>query len=129
EAEWEYACRAGTVTSRPHGGGDDLLDRYGWYARNARGHAARVGSLKPNDVGMFDMLGNAWEWGHDALAPYPAGPEDAEQPGTVLTARPRVLRGGGIFSAASDLRSARRVGFHPQAPFGLAGFRVARTWR
>ena len=127
EAEWEYACRAGTVTSRPYGGGDDLLDRYGWYAR---GRAVRVGSLKPNDLGMFDMLGNAWEWCHDAVAPYPPGPiEDREQPGPVTAARERVLRGGGFFSAASDLRSARRIGFPPQVPFGQGGFRVARTWR
>ena len=130
EAEWEYACRAGTVTSRPHGGGADLLDHYGWYARNARGRAVRVGSLKPNDLGLFDMLGNAWEWCHDALAPYPAGPaEDHEQPGAVTAARERVLRGGGLFSAAPELRSAHRFGFHPQVPFSLAGFRVARTWR
>src|SRR5262249_12604334 len=113
-----------------YGGGDDLLDHYGWYARNAPGRAARVGSLKPNDLGLFDMLGNAWEWCHDARAPYPPGPgEDRERPGAVTGAQGRVLRGGGFFSAAADLRSAHRFGFHPQAPFGLAGFRVARTWR
>jgi formylglycine-generating enzyme required for sulfatase activity len=127
EAEWEYACRAGTVTSRPYGGGDNLLDHYGWYARS---RAARVGSLKPNDLGMFDMLGNAWEWCHDARASYPSGPaEDREQPGPVTAAQERVLRGGGFFSAAPDLRSAHRIGVHPQVPSSLAGFRVARTWR
>src|SRR5205085_12351662 len=130
ESEWESACRTGTVTSRPHGGGDDLLDHYGWYARNARGRAVRVGSLKPNDLGMFDMLGNAWEWCHDALAQYPQGPaEDREQPGPVLAAQGRVLRGGGFFSAAPELRSARPLGFHPQVSFSLAGFRVAPTRR
>jgi formylglycine-generating enzyme required for sulfatase activity len=130
EAEWEYACRAGTGTSRPYGGGDDLLDHYGWYAGNARGRAARVGSLKPNDVGMFDMLGNAWEWCHDALAEYPPGPaEDPEQSGAVTAARERVLRGGDFFSAAPDLRSAYRFGSPPQGSFNRAGFRVARTWR
>jgi formylglycine-generating enzyme required for sulfatase activity len=127
DAEWEYACRAGSVTSRPHGGGDDLLDHYGWYARNAPGRAVRVGSLKPNDLGMFDMLGNAWEWCHDAVAPYPAGPEDGEQPGAVLAAQERVLRGGGFSSATAELRSAHRWGFHPHVSFSQAGFRVART--
>jgi sulfatase modifying factor 1 len=87
-----------------------------------------VGSLKPNDLGMFDMLGNAWEWCHDALAPYPAGPaEDPEQAGPVLAAQERVLRGGGFFSAAPELRAAHRIKWHPQTSFGQAGFRVART--
>jgi formylglycine-generating enzyme required for sulfatase activity len=86
-----------------------------------------VGSLKPNDLGMFDMLGNAWEWCHDALVPYPAGPEDPERTAPVLATQPRVLRGGGIFSAAPELRSAQRFGFHPQVPFSQGGFRVART--
>jgi formylglycine-generating enzyme required for sulfatase activity len=129
EAEWEYACRAGAVTSRPHGGGGKLLDYYAWHVGNSRGRAGRVGSLKPNDFGLFDMLGNAWEWCHDALAPYPPGPaEDRERPGAVTTTQGRVLRGGGFFSEAPELRSAGRLGFAPQAPFGLAGFRVARTW-
>src|SRR5262245_1701910 len=121
EAEWEYACRAGTTTSRPYGGGDDLLDHYGWYGRNAGGGANPVGSLKPNDLGMFDMLGNAWEWCHDALVPVRSGP--------VTATDPRVLRGGGFYSKPSDLRSDRRIGFHPQVAFGEGGFRVARTWR
>ncbi|HVK16473.1 MAG TPA: SUMF1/EgtB/PvdO family nonheme iron enzyme [Fimbriiglobus sp.] len=130
EAEWEYACRAGTVTSRPYGGGDDLLEHYGWYARNARGRAGRVGSLKPNDLGMFDMLGNAWEWCHDPLASYlPRPAADQEQQVPVTAAHERVLRGGGFFSAAPDLRSAHRIGSPPHVPFSLAGFRVARTWR
>jgi formylglycine-generating enzyme required for sulfatase activity len=132
EAEWEYACRAGAVTSRPYGSGDKLLDHYAWHVDNSRGRAERVGSLKPNDFGLFDMLGNAWEWCHDAYAAYPPGPgpvEDREQPGKILASQARVLRGGGFFSTASELRSAHRFGWPPQAPFGLAGFRVARTWR
>jgi eukaryotic-like serine/threonine-protein kinase len=130
EAEWEYACRAGTTTSRPYGGGEDLLVHYSWYDRNAGSRAMRVGSRKPNDRGLFDMLGNAWEWCHDALVEYrPGTVEDREQPGPVSATQPHVLRGGGFFSTASDLRSARRIGLFPQVPFGQGGFRVARTWR
>jgi eukaryotic-like serine/threonine-protein kinase len=128
EAEWEYACRAGAITSRPYGMAEALLDRYARYDRNGFGRVGRVGSLKPNDLGMFDMLGNAWEWCHDAMAPYPAErADDFEQPGSVLATQPRVLRGGGFFSGASELRSAQRREWHPQTSFGEAGFRVART--
>jgi formylglycine-generating enzyme required for sulfatase activity len=127
EAEWEYACRAGAVTSRPYGSADALLDRYARYDRNSHSRAARVGSLKPNDLGMFDMLGNAWEWCHDAMAPCPAGPEHREPPGRVRAAEPRVLRGGGFFSAAPELRAAHRIESPPQATRSEAGFRVART--
>ena len=130
EAEWEDACRAGAVTSRPYGGSDDLLGDYARHVGNSRGRAGRVGSLKPNDLGMFDMLGNAWEWCHDALGPYPPGlAEDRSRPEVVDAAHQRVLRGGGFFSAAPELRSAHRFGFQPQVPFSLAGFRVARTSR
>jgi len=128
EAEWEHACRAGAVTSRSYGSADALLGRYAQHDRNSAGRATRVGSLKPNDLGMFDMLGNAWEWCHDAMMPYPAGPaDDEEQPGPVLAVQPRVLRGGGFFSGADELRSAHRHEWHPHTSFGQAGFRVART--
>jgi formylglycine-generating enzyme required for sulfatase activity len=126
EAEWEYACRAGALTSRPFG--DGLLERYARHDRNGFSRTGRVGSLKPNDLGLFDMLGNAWEWCHDARMPYSAA-GDPERAETVTTAQQRVLRGGGFFSAAPDLRSARRIGFYPQVPFDQGGFRVARTWR
>src|SRR5262249_3349367 len=57
EAEWECACRAGTVTSRHYGHCDDLLEKYGWYIKNAPDRTSPVGSLKPNDWGLFDMHG------------------------------------------------------------------------
>jgi formylglycine-generating enzyme required for sulfatase activity len=128
EAEWEYACRAGAGTSRPYGSAEALLGRYARYDRNGYGRAARVGSLKPNDLGLFDMLGNSWEWCHDAWAPYPAGPvEDREQSGPVVAEKPRVLRGGGFQSAAAQLRAAHRIELHPHESFSQAGFRMART--
>ena len=62
EAEWEYACRAGAVTSRSYGHSLDLLDAYARYQANSKGHAWMCGSLLPNDLGLFDMLGNEYEW-------------------------------------------------------------------
>src|SRR5262249_30276300 len=62
EAEWEYACRAGAATSRYYGQSEELLDRYAWSMANAGNRARPVGSLLPNDLGLFDLLGGAWEY-------------------------------------------------------------------
>ena len=67
EAEWEYACRAGAVTSRYYGHSIDLLDAYAWYQANSKDHAWPCGSLFPNDLGLFDMLGNVYEWCQDSI--------------------------------------------------------------
>src|SRR5262245_1345776 len=113
----------------PYGIGDALLKHYARYDPNGHGRAGPVGSLKPNDLGLFDMLGNAREWCHDALAPYPVGPAmDVEQPGRVGAEKPRVLRGGSFLSVAPELRAAHRIGCQPQVLFSQAGFRVARTY-
>ena len=65
EREWEYACRAGSQTSRPHGASEAFLVDYAWFLPNATKRAHPVGGLKPNDLGLFDMLGNAFEWTED----------------------------------------------------------------
>jgi formylglycine-generating enzyme required for sulfatase activity len=65
EAEWEYACRSGTITSRYYGASTDLLSLYARWQGNSREHAWACGSLLPNDLGLFDMLGNEFEWVHD----------------------------------------------------------------
>src|SRR5690242_12437101 len=67
EAEWEYACRAGSITSRYYGQSPNLDDHYAWTVRLALGRGTTpVGRFKPNDLGMFDMMGNIMEWIHDA---------------------------------------------------------------
>ena len=71
EAEWEYTCRAGAVTSRYYGNSIDLLDAYARYQANSKDHAWRCGSLFPNDLGLFDMLGNMYEWCQDSVVCLP----------------------------------------------------------
>ncbi|HKA08201.1 MAG TPA: formylglycine-generating enzyme family protein, partial [Gemmataceae bacterium] len=73
EAEWEYCCRAGTSTARYYGRSEELLPKYAWSLRNAKEHAWPVGSLKPNDFGLFDMHGNAWSWCSDSYLHYKPG--------------------------------------------------------
>ena len=65
EAEWEFAGRSGSVAARHYGRGEDLLPRYGWFQKNAEGQTWPVGRLRPNDLGLFDALGNAQEWTED----------------------------------------------------------------
>ncbi|MCI0460658.1 MAG: formylglycine-generating enzyme family protein [Gemmataceae bacterium] len=134
EAEWEYACRAGAVTSRHYGVTEDLLPKYACYAGNARGRTQPVGRGKPNDSGLFDMYGNAWEWCQDALLPYPSSSreqvlEDREDPNAITGSVNRVLRGGSFASPAAEVRSACRFELPPTIPRNLAGLRVARTHR
>jgi formylglycine-generating enzyme required for sulfatase activity/tRNA A-37 threonylcarbamoyl transferase component Bud32 len=70
EAEWEYACRAGAVTSRSYGETAELLDKYGWYYDNAHARTRPVGSKKPNDLGLFDVHGNLYTWCQERYRDY-----------------------------------------------------------
>lgn len=133
EAEWEYACRAGTVTSRYYGQSDGLLEKYAWYIRNSRGETQSVGLLKPNDFGLSDMLGNALEWCHDcywasASDGTEAANEDVNSSRVIRDRDPRVLRGGSFKSFPSTVRSDDRQHTGPDYADGIyIGFRVART--
>ena len=72
EAEWEFACRSGAMTSHYHGLSVDLLEGYARYQVNSKEHAWACGSLRPNELGLFDMLGNMYEWVQDEHRSYKA---------------------------------------------------------
>jgi formylglycine-generating enzyme required for sulfatase activity len=135
EAEWEYACRAGAVTSRHYGETEELLARYGRYLKNSGERTWPVGSRMPNDLGLFDMHGNVYSWCQETyLGDYPTTKseeiiEDKEDICTINVQKSRVLRGGSFSDRASLVRSAHRGRDVPTDRALDVGFRPARTHR
>ena len=131
EAEWEYACRAGTVTRFYWGDSEEpeVLDRYCWYWGNSEGASRPVGLLEPNTWGLYDMSGNVLEWCHDTWNPdHEGAPPDGsfrEDPDVPF----RVVRGGGHRSDPSGCRSAYRFSYGQLVRSMATGFRVARVPR
>jgi serine/threonine protein kinase/formylglycine-generating enzyme required for sulfatase activity len=134
EAEWEYACRADTVTARYYGESEELLAKYGWYTGNSNSRTWPVASLKPNDLGLFDMHGHVWCWCQESYKEYPPSQggkavEDKEDALSVNDREYRVMRGGSFDFIKEDLRSANRHHNVPTDHDFNMGFRVARTIR
>jgi serine/threonine protein kinase/formylglycine-generating enzyme required for sulfatase activity len=132
EAEWEYACRAGTFTTRYFGSAQDLLDRYAWFQDNAGNRAWPVGQLKPNDFGLFDALGNTWQWCQESWDKAAARSKeksvrDTEDTEPVSDKKYRPARGGGFGNAGGEVRCASRDKYYPFMVNEAIGFRVART--
>jgi len=108
EAEWEYACRAGTTTDWSHGNDSATLGEYAWYLANADRQTHPVGEKKPNAWGLYDMHGNVWEWVADwySAGYYASSPR--EDPPGPAGGDNRLLRGGGWYLDGSFARSASR---------------------
>jgi formylglycine-generating enzyme required for sulfatase activity len=128
EAEWELACRAGSVTPWSMGEAVDLLRRYAWYAANSPGRSRPVGSLRPNDLGLFDLHGNAWEWCNNRHEEF-TDIRDRNTDDKVDNKGSRSLRGGGFAYYPLNLRSASRYWNLPAVRYQIFGFRPARTFR
>ncbi|MBU6239527.1 MAG: SUMF1/EgtB/PvdO family nonheme iron enzyme, partial [Planctomycetes bacterium] len=133
EAEWEYACRAGSSTARPYGETKELLTRNAWYADNSGTQfALPVGSMRPNDFGLFDMLGNIWEWNHQEYYSYPLSRNaTSNSSGNLIVPkdRPRLLRGGSFDVQALAVRSSDRILYQPGVRSNHFGLRASRTYR
>ncbi len=124
EAEWEYACRANTVTEYAMGDDESLPKKYGVYAAS---QTEICGSRLPNGWGVFDCHGNVFEWCHDWYGPY--GSEEAvSDPIGPARGNSRVMRGGSFDNVAPDLRSALRYVNNPDIRIIYYGFRPARTY-
>lgn len=112
EAEWEYACRAGTTGDHP-GGDAQSLGRLAWFAGNAGKKTHPTGTRKPNAWGLFDMMGNVAEWCNDVYAPGHGSPDPVVDPRGPSDGEQYVLRGGSWASSADGLRASGRVGENP----------------
>jgi len=124
EAEWEYACRAGTQTRYCDGNSESDLARVGWYRLNSDGSTHPVGLKEPNAWGLYDMHGNVWEWCNDWMSNYrrlgnrnPTGPRFGYS---------RILRGGGWHYSAVGCNGAYRHRSRPDFKISAVGFRIAR---
>ena len=124
EAEWEYAARAGTQTKYYFGNDAGLLGDYAWYSSNSGSVAHTVGQKKPNAWGLYDMLGNVWEWCQDWYGSYPSQPVTDPQ-GPSSGSYP-ILRGGSWYFDARDARVSGRDYLNPGFRHSLVGVRCVR---
>ncbi len=124
EAQWEYACRAGSTGRFCFGDSDPRLGHYAWYDANSGRETHGVGGKRPNAWGLYDMHGHVWEWCQDA---WHESYNDALDDGSARKAKrgtPRVVRGGSWDSDARDCRSAYRNYLTPDNRYHFVGFRV-----
>jgi formylglycine-generating enzyme required for sulfatase activity len=130
EAEWEYACRAGTQTRFYFGDDAAKLGDYGWYHENSGSKTHPVGQKKPNDWGLYDMSGNVWEWCEDPWHDsYADKPENIKNNGNVIWSSSntslRVRRGGSWGSNSRICRSADRLRLNADVRAHAFGCRMA----
>ncbi len=144
EAEWEYACRAGSSSLYFFGNNEKELEKYAWYNKNSKKAYHKVGQLKPNAWGLYDMLGNVAEWVLDQYDEnyFTKMTDVKNDPELIPSSRhPKLLKGGSYANEATELRCANRTKWLPEwnrrdpqipkskwwltdAPF--AGFRIIR---
>jgi formylglycine-generating enzyme required for sulfatase activity len=126
EAEWEYACRAGTQSRYFFGDDESKLDEYAWYAKNSGRKTHPVGKKKPNPWGLYDMHGNVWEWVQDEWhESYNGSPSNgsAWEDGNSSN---RVSRGCSWYCDIDFCRPAARFSREPDSRFANLGFRLVR---
>jgi formylglycine-generating enzyme required for sulfatase activity len=127
EAEWEFACRAGTQTPFYNGSTDDSsLGSIAWYADNSPDGTHAVGGRAANGFGLHDMLGNVWEWVHDRWSGYPSTPQVNPSTPPGGSQLDRVFRGGDWTSGSGVTRASFRTPIQPGLSSSV-GFRIAMS--
>ena len=132
EAEWEYACRAGSLTSRPYGQSGDLFRKFAWLQTRTDEvpYCSPVGVFKPNDYGLSDMLGNVVEWTQDRFTnEFELGTLRHDVEGPILIGEHKLALRGMSYrgTSANKHSSARSNSLHPSSTSHLTGFRIVRT--
>jgi len=132
EAEWEFACRAGSATEYFFGDTPSKLGEYAWFEKNSGGRPHPVGQKRPNALGLYDICGNVWQWCNDfyAVDYYPQAPR--ENPRGPKTAQTKVVRGGAWRFSDDNCRAGYRYNENPgyaDVCFGydIYGFRCVRN--
>ena len=127
EAEWEYACRAGTTTAFSFGDVEHDMGKYAWFVDNSGNTTQAVGEKLPNGWGLYDMYGNVWEWCSDNRAvDYPKGA--VTDPVGPSIGSSRVYRGGSFVYDAAFCRTAIRLSAFPSFRSLDGGFRLALSF-
>ena len=125
EAEWEYACRAGSQTPFSFGSNPEEFGVYGWFLKNSDSRSHSVGQKKPNSFGLYDMHGNVWEWCQDWYGEFET--DLAVDPTGAVASLSRVRRGGSWEHLPRHGRSSHRSYLPPDYRYCKLGFRVALT--
>lgn len=122
EAEWEYAARGGRYTHYYEYSGSDIVDSVAWYDKNSEGMTHPVKQLAPNELGLYDMSGNVWEWINDKYSNYTTSPKVNPQGGT--SGNTRLDRGGSWFNQKSKVSVLHRGRYSPNFKNKLTGLRI-----
>lgn len=126
EAEWEYAARGGNKSKGYVFSGSNDVDEVAWLNDNSERKTHPVGLKKPNELGLYDMSGNVWEWCHDYYGPQYYKNSPLENPKGEITGQYRILRGGSWFHGVRDCRVSIRGYKEPTSGGYRRGFRLAK---
>lgn len=125
EAEWEFAARGGNESQGHRYAGSGSLGSVGWYEGNSESKTRAVGQKSPNELGLYDMSGNVWEWCQDWLGTYSSSAQHNPRGPSIGSLR--VVRGGSWINGAQSCGFTRRNGSVPGGRNSFVGFRLART--
>lgn len=123
ESEWEFAAKGGNYSKGYKYSGSNDIDSVGWYINNSDGRTHPVGQKLPNELGLYDMTGNVWEWCNDWNGNYNKKPKT--NPQGPVSGTSRIYRGGGWTSIAERCRVSIRYSLSPIIHYSLLGFRLA----